>query len=130
MNLKSSNKRKLTLKKGDIVLIASLCVLILLLFLPAFVGENEKLTAEIYHNGDLVKNVSLSSAAGEEITVGNCVLLLEKDGVTFLRSDCPDKLCIKKGKLKRKGDTMACVPEKVVAVIKGEKPSNFHIATY
>ena len=66
----------------------------------------------------------------EEITVGNCVLLLEKDGVSFVSSDCHDKLCVKRGKLKRKGDTMACVPERVVAVIKGEKPDDFHISTY
>lgn len=130
MNLKSSKKRKLPLLKGDIALIASLCVLILLLFLPSFSGNNEKLTAQIYREGELVKTVSLSECQGEEITVGNCKLLLEKDGVTFIDSSCPDKLCIKKGKLKRKGDTMACVPQKVVAVIKGEKQSDFHIATY
>ncbi len=130
MNLKSSKKRKLPLLKGDELLIASLCILILLLFLPSFGGRNEKLTAEIFYEGELVETVSLSECEDEEITVGNCKLLLQKDGVTFLSSECPDKLCIKKGKLKRKGDTMACVPERVVAVIKGEKQSDFHIATY
>ena len=130
MNLNSSKKNRLPLLKGDMLLIVSLCLIIVLLFLPSFGDADEKLTAEIYHNGELVKTVSLSETEGEEITVGNCELLIEKDGVSFIHSDCRDKLCIKRGKLKRKGDTMACVPEKVVAVIKGENKDDFHIATY
>ena len=130
MNLNSSKKNRLPLLKGDILLIVSLYLIIVLLFLPSFGDADEKLTAEIYHNGELVKTVSLSETEGEEITVGNCELLIEKDGVIFIDSDCRDRLCIKRGKLKRKGDTMACVPEKVVAVIKGENKDDFHIATY
>lgn len=130
MNLNSSKKNRLPLLKGDILLIVSLCLIIVLLFLPSFGDADEKLTAEIYHNGEIVKTVSLSETDGEEITAGNCELLIEKDGVSFIHSDCRDKLCIKRGKLKRKGDTMACVPEKVVAVIKGENKDDFHIATY
>jgi hypothetical protein len=128
--LKSSKKTALPFLKGDIILIASLCLIIVLLFVPSFTGSDEKLTAEIYHEGELVEAVSLSETDKEEITVGSCVLLLEKDGVSFVSSDCHDKLCVKRGKLKRKGDTMACVPERVVAVIKGEKPDDFHISTY
>ena len=130
MNLNSSKKRKPPLLKGDIVLIISLCLIIVLSFLPSFSGGNEKLTAEVYYEGELIKTVYLSECNGEEFAAGSCTLLFEKDGVTFTHSDCTDKLCIKRGKLKRKGDTMACVPERVVAVIKGEKNEDFHIATY
>ena len=129
MILKSS-KKSTPLLKGDILLIVFLGILIVLLFVPSFTGTQEKLTAEIFYEGELTYSISLSEAEKEEITVGNCVLLLEKDGVSFVYSDCHDKLCVKRGKLKLKGDTMACVPEKVVAVIKGEKTEDFHIATY
>ena len=129
MILKSS-KKSTPLLKGDILLIVFLGILIVLLFVPSFTGTQEKLTAEVFYEGELTHSISLSEAEKEEITVGNCVLLLEKDGVSFVYSDCHDKLCVKRGKLKRKGDTMACVPERVVAVIKGEKPDDFHISTY
>lgn len=130
MNLNSCKKIKLPLLKGDIVLIISLCFLVLLSFLPSFSGGNEKLTAEVYYEGELIKTVYLSECNGEEFAAGSCTLLFEKDGVAFIHSECPDKLCVKRGKLKRKGDTMACVPERVVVVIKGEKNEDFHIATY
>lgn len=130
MNLNSSKKKSWPLLKGDIALIVCLCLLIVILFVPSFTGRDEKLTVEIYHNGETVKTISLTETDGEEITVGSCRLLLEKDGVSFIYSDCEDKLCIKRGKLRLKGDAMACVPEKVVAVIKGESKDDFHIATY
>lgn len=126
----NSSKKKLPLTKGDVVLIVFLCLLIISLFLPSFMHGDEKLTAEIYYEGEVVKTVTLSECEKEEFTVGGCTLLFEKDGVTFLSSVCPDKLCTKRGKLKLRGDTMACVPQKVVAVIKGEKADGFHIATY
>lgn len=129
MILKSS-KKSTPLLKGDILLIVFLGILIVLLFVPSFTGTQEKLTAEIFYEGELTHSISLSEAEKEEITVGNCVILLEKDGVSFVSSTCHDKLCVKRGKLKRKGDTMACVPERVVAVIKGEKPDDFHMSTY
>ena len=116
--------------KGDIILIVFLCILIISLFLPSFIKSDEKLRAEIYSEGELIKAVSLSECDGEEYSVSGCTLLMEKDGVTFIEAACPDRLCIKRGKLKRKGDTMACVPQKVVVVIKGEKAEDFHIATY
>lgn len=130
MNLNSSKKIKLPLLKGDIALIISLCLIIVLSFLSSFSGGNEKLTAEVYYEGELIKTVYLSECNGEEFAAGSCTLLFEKDGVAFIHSECPDKLCVKRGKLKRKGDTMACVPERVVVVIKGEKNEDFHIATY
>ena len=58
MNLNSSKKIKLPLLKGDIVLIISLCLIIVLSFLPSFSGGNEKLTAEVYYEGELIKTVS------------------------------------------------------------------------
>ena len=130
MNLNSSKNQRLPLLKGDVILIICIILLIISLFLPTFIKSDEKLTAEIYFEGELVKTVKLQECDGEELTFGNCTLLFEKDGVSFVSSECEDSLCIKRGKLKRKGDTMACVPEKTVAVIKGEKQDDFHIATY
>lgn len=117
--------------KGDCILIAFLSLLIILLFLPSFFTQNEKLTAYIYLDGEIAESFDLSSISeSKTVSVGGCEIILQNDGVSFIKSECRDKLCIKKGKLKRKGDTMACVPEKVVVSIKGEKAEDFHISTY
>ena len=118
MKLNDEIRRNIT--KGDIILIVSLLMLSLVLFVTSFTGGNdENLIAEIYVGGDIAHSIVLSEVAESyTLTENNCQLLIEKDGVSFVSSECSDKLCIKKGKLKNQGDTMACVPEKVVVIIK------------
>lgn len=132
LNLNSGKeKRKSPITKGDVALIAFLCLVIILLFTPSFFAADEKLTAYVYLDGEVVEAVEFSELSeSRKITVGGCEILLQNDGVSFVESECRDKLCIKKGKLRRKGDTMACVPEKVVVTLKSEKKDDFHIATY
>ncbi len=129
MILKSSKIRKV-LKTGDYILISLLCIIITVLFLPSFFSSQEKLQAEISFDGK-VEVYDLSSLEKDiTVKVGGCEIFLEKDGASFLKSGCTDSLCIKRGKLKKSGDSMACVPEKVVVTIKGEKKQSFHISTY
>ena len=128
MNTKSEIRRNIT--KGDIVLIASLIVISLVMFVFSFSG-NEKLIAEIYVDGNKAHSIALSEVT-ESYTVNEnyCQLLIENDGVSFVFSDCGDKLCIKKGKLKRQGDTMACVPEKVVVILKSDSKQKIDGVAY
>lgn len=118
MNIKSEIGRNIT--KGDIILIASLIIIAVMMFVFSFSGS-ENLIAEIYVDGEKTHSIALSEVT-ESYTVNEnyCQLLVEKDGVSFVFSDCSDKLCIKRGKLKNQGDTMACVPEKVVVILKAD----------
>ena len=107
--------------KGDFFLIAGIVILVGFLFLKPLISD-EKPYAEIYLDSQKVHTVDFKSTKQSyELEAGQCVILVEKDGVSFVRSDCPDKLCIKSMKMSRAGDTMACVPEKVVVVIKSDK---------
>lgn len=128
MNTKSEIRRNIT--KGDIILIVSLLVLCLGLFITSF-GKSENLTADIYVSGEKTHSIALSEVT-ESYTLNEnyCQLLIEKDGVSFVFSDCADKLCIKKGKLKNQGDTMACVPEKVVVIIKSDNKKQIDGVAY
>lgn len=128
MNTKSEIRRNIT--KGDIILIVSLLVLCLGLFINSF-GKSENLTADIYVSGEKAHSIALSEVT-ESYTLNEnyCQLLIEKDGVSFVFSDCADKLCIKKGKLKNQGDTMACVPEKVVVIIKSDNKKQIDGVAY
>jgi hypothetical protein len=118
LNTKSEIGRSIT--KGDIILIGLLIIISLVMFVFSF-SDSENLVAEIYVDGEKTHSIALSEVA-ESYTVNEnyCQLLIEKDGVSFVFSDCADKLCIKRGKLKNQGDTMACVPEKVVVILKAD----------
>lgn len=128
MSTKDEIRRNIT--KGDVILIISLLIISLILFVFPFSG-NESLRAEIYAEGEKIQSIVLSDVTEEYILkVNSCEILVEKDGVSFLSSDCSDKLCIKKGKLKRQGDTMACVPQRVVVILKSDRHNEIDGVAY
>lgn len=118
--MKLNDEIRKSITKGDILLVISLLLVCVMLF--AFsLGKTESLTAEIYVGGEKAHSISLSEVE-ESYTLNEnyCQLLIEKDGVSFAFSNCGDQLCVKRGKLKNQGDTMACVPEKVVVILKSD----------
>ena len=128
MNTKGEIRSSIT--KGDIILIVSLIVLSLVMFVFSFTGS-DNLVAEIYVDGEITHSVELSEVTDSyTINENYCQLLIEKDGVSFAFSNCGDQLCVKRGKLKNQGDTMACVPEKVVVILKENGKSKIDGVAY
>ena len=109
-----------SITKGDIILVVMLIIVSVMLFVFSF-GGNDSLVAEIYVGGEKAHSIALNEVE-ESYTLNEnyCQLLVEKDGVSFVFSNCGDQLCVKRGKLKNQGDTMACVPEKIVVVLKSD----------
>lgn len=122
--MKSNKEFFSKLKYGDFIVVFLVVAVSAVLFAFSFFGS-EKLVAEISLDGEVFQSVELYKLEEEKIfQVGSCEILVENDGVAFLSSSCPDKLCINRGRLKKAGDTMACVPEKVTVVLKKVKGNN------
>lgn len=111
---------KLGLRPGDAVIYAVLALLCAALFaLPLLHGADGRLAAQITLNGDVVETVDLSVLQGEETrTVHGCRIVLSGGGVYIASADCPDRLCVKTGKITRPGEAIACVPNRVVVRLK------------
>lgn len=125
------NQIKKGITKGDIILVVSVLFISAVLFAFSFFGVSEELTAEIYVDGEKLHTIALNEVEESyTLTENYCQLLIEKDGVSFVYSDCSDKLCMKRGKLSKQGDTMACVPEKVVVILRGTQRRNIDAITY
>ena len=118
--MKLNDEIRKSITKGDIILVVSLIITCVMLFAISF-GSAESLRAEVYVDGEKKHSIALSEVTGRyTLTENYCQLLVEKDGVSFAFSDCGDQLCVKRGKLKNQGDTMACVPEKVVVILRSD----------
>ncbi len=115
-----------SMKKADIVLIV-----VLLLSAPLFLLLNRHFSAkkgvyaEIYHNSVLVYRIKLSTAKEGSFSipgVPKVVFHQYADGsIAFIKSDCPDKICIRSGRLKNAGQFAACLPNKVMLKIVSEE---------
>ncbi len=78
-------------------------------------------------DGKLFATYSLDRNTEVLIGDSNCGnTLIIKDGQAFLtNATCPDKLCVKQGKISLNGQTIVCLPNKtVIAVNSSSQPDN------
>jgi len=109
-------------KKSDILIAAVLLIISLGVYLVynSIYGQSET-KAEIYYYSELVQTVELNAGEEEIFSVSqepDVVFQISDDGeIAFIESDCPDKVCIKTGKLDTVGQYAACLPNGVVLKI-------------
>lgn len=114
-------------KKLDFIIIA---VLMLLSFLPeiilsAKVGKNyENTYAEITISGDVYKTIPLSTHEGEEILeiktkYGTNIIKIVDKKIGIIEADCSDKVCMNPEYIDKPGQSLVCLPHKVMIEIKG-----------
>ena len=107
------------IKKSDLLLIpASLIVCVLVYFIMSRAGSAEPKKAEIYHENKLVFTVDLDAGTSETMVMPdnpNVVIEKSEDGsIRFSSSDCPDKVCVKTGKINLPGSVAVCLPNKTM----------------
>lgn len=67
-------------------------------------------------------NSQLQQSKRKEIDIdGHNKIVIANGEVWMEEADCPDKLCISQGKISRSGQTIICLPNKVMVTIKGGK---------
>ena len=121
LNLNIINNMKI--KIGDIVLI----IVIILLGFLIFAFQMQKISdkAEIFVDGKLYKTVDLNKNQQFEINNKYKNIVCVKDGKIFvLKSDCPDKTCVKSGKINKTSKIISCAPNGVVIKISGNKDAS------
>ena len=113
--------------KRDLIIVGLVAAIGLLLYLitSGAVGKAGAY-AEVYYKSQLVKTVSLSEGNEESFSLDelpNVVFHIYDDGsIAFVESDCPDKICIRSGKLVFVGQTAACLPNEVyIKIVSAQK---------
>ncbi len=109
-------------KKTDLIIIAAIvAIAAAAFFIQNILADEDGVKAEIYYFSELIKEVDLEKDRGLEIVVPqneNVIIRVDEEGrIAFIASDCPDKICIKTGKLHRTGEYAACLPNGVIVKI-------------
>lgn len=110
--------------KNDIKL-----VFLLLLVSLAILGVMQLLKQEggmalVTVDGEEVASYSLNKNGRYEITGvdgGKNTLVIEDGQAYISQADCPDELCVKTGRVQYDGETIVCLPHKVVVTIKSKE---------
>ena len=110
------NKRRI----ADALVVAFFLSISLLLFL-FLRGGKEGSEVRVMVEGKEIGVYSLSKD-GEYSLNGGTNTLIIKDGKAYMTdADCPDKLCVRQGKISRNGETITCLPNKLTVTVIDEK---------
>ena len=103
------------LKKGDIIIIISVLALIIASSALFFFGKDGGRTVKVKENNEVVYKGSLYENKVIELK-GNTVEI--KDGaVTVTNADCKNRICVNHAAITEKGESIICLPNKVIAEI-------------
>jgi len=116
-------------KKSDIIILTVIIVVSVITWaVYKNVYSHKAGKAEIYYNNQFVETVDLSTGVDKTFSIPqnkNVIFHLYKEGsIRFEESDCPDKICVKAGKLKTVGETAACIPNKIFIKIVSAEGNN------
>ncbi len=127
----------MSIKKGDIVII--------LLLTAAFAGwmgyrylseaaEGSDVVIKLENN--IVQRIPLSSISEPkelhvDLSNGKYIdVIIESDGVYVKEATCPDEVCKKTGKINRQGQSIVCLPNRVIIHFEGQVESDIDGVTY
>lgn len=119
LNLDDSNEKK---HKNEFILVAILAIIILISFVYVRrQQEKEAFTIDVSVDGITTATYSLD----EEIDTwidgyqgGRNHLIIHEKTVKIEEADCPDKLCVKQGAISKSGETVVCLPHRIVVTVK------------
>ena len=118
--------------RNDIILIASILAVSILFMILNGVFHEEGKKVIVYTDGTVMGEYSLSK--DQSITIdgysgGHNVLTISGGTACMSDASCPDKLCMHQGKVSRSGQSIVCLPNRVVIKIEGEDAGGYDAVT-
>ncbi|CAB1243186.1 NusG domain II-containing protein [Clostridium sp. MT-14] len=118
------------MKKGD--KIAAICILILII--SSFIGvfsyrlyvKGSHKIAVIKQEGKIINTIDLNKVKGRKQfkikykTSHFNLVEVENGKIRIEDADCPDKICIKTGWISKPGESIICLPHKLIINIEGK----------
>ena len=109
--------------RNDIILLAALLVIAALLWGVISVLKKSGEFAVVIVDGVETARYSLASDVNEVIySEGGHTntLVIENGRARIVSADCPDRLCVKQRSISKAGETIICLPHKLVVKIEGK----------
>lgn len=113
--------------RNDIILILLIIIISfssLLIF--NLTSSKDDLKVSIYSSDELVYEVNLDEVTEDIVLdikgkISTMKVLITKNGVKVLKSDCHDHICINQGQIDKTGQTISCLPNEVYITITSDE---------
>lgn len=118
------------MKKADLIIIAIVGVIVGILFICLYVfgGESGKYV-QIESNGKVIETLKLDEDIQKEYRFDDetNTLKIENGKATVTSANCPDEICVNHKAIYRKGESIICLPHKLVITIVSDSPADDEI---
>lgn len=105
------------LKKMDVILILTVLILAIggLIFY-SIIGKKDAGLVVIEVDGTVYGEYSLREK--QEVFINDTNVLMIEDGKASMReADCPDQICVEHVSISKNGETIVCLPNKVIVTV-------------
>ena len=117
--MENTNKKTL---RNDIILIGAIILIALIAFFVFLITRKDGQRVNVLVGGEVVYSFSLEDTVEQQILTGENnqnknVLVIENGEASIKSATCPDKICVSHRKISKSGETIVCLPNKVVVEI-------------
>lgn len=121
-------------RKGDILVLGLLLAAALLSWLIPHMTGNDTPGSEVvvFRDGNEIGRYSLSeddTIAVRGTDDGYNLILISGAAVRVTDADCPDKLCVRQRSISKSGESIICLPHKLVITIDSPEESDIDAVT-
>lgn len=110
-------KRGVLVKKGDIIIIISTLALSVTVFITMFFFYDKNAqTVTVKKENAIIYEEKLSK--DREINLGTNILQIKDSKVKMIYADCKNQICVNHKEISKKGESIICLPNKIVVEIK------------
>lgn len=125
-----------TLRKDMILLAGIILTAFLFWLIPLLINQlnrNASASVSVYQDGQwvadypLTEDLTLAVPWGED---GYNLLLIENGMASVTDATCPDQLCVRQRAISKSGESIICLPHRLVVQIEGEGEVDLDAVTY
>jgi hypothetical protein len=122
------------MRKNDLLLIVAMAILGVLAYFFFLSGKKQSnIVLVVRRDRQVIRRIELQKVRTRTklpipVDDGELIIGYNQDGAWVESSPCPDKVCVRQGKITRPGETIACVPEKILLTLTGTEKENDHDA--
>lgn len=122
--MKQKITAQLELKKGDLLIFLCIGILIIVSTIAFYRTPGDAKFIRIYVDGEVFGTYTLSQPYDKNIKVrirknDYCHLKIQDETVYIVDTSCPNRDCVRVGTIRDAGDTLICLPHKLLIRLEG-----------
>lgn len=115
------------MKKADLILLGAAIAAALIFYLVFYTSDSKGDTVYVTVDGEFYAQYPLDSDTDTVIPGAeglNNRLVISGGSADIVSADCPDKLCVNQKPISLDGETLVCLPNRVVVEIRSESENS------